>query len=564
MVTPAGVSFFSKALGFFRPMDDQIPENFSELGLDSRLVKALAKSGIQKPTLIQSSGIPFGLQGKDVLAKAKTGSGKTLAYLLPVLHRLLTEESNKTKGSVRALILVPSRDLAKQVMDTLAQVMIYCPKELRPLNLAAEASLQLQKSQLASCSIVVGTPSRVLPHLGAMENVEMLVIDEADLILGFGYGGDMEQICAALPQTVHSFLMSASITAEVEDLKELVLRNAVTLKLEDPVDEQQNLKQFTIETNPEDKYLLIYVVLKLKLLKGKILIFVNDVDKCYRLKLFLEQFGIRSCAVNAELPLASRHHIVEEFNRGVYDLLIASDQSVVAINQPKQEQKKKGKKRAAEDESGMARGIDFKRIDVVLNFDFPSRFDSYIHRVGRTARAGAQGTAISFVTSEDAEILGLVSKDVQDRTGQPLSPYSFDMTQIEGFRYRCQDALRAVTGATVKEARLKDLKKELINSAKLKTFFEERPKDLELLKHDKELWSAAKMKPHLKHVPEYLVKKRKLNANDDDDGEATEDGNESLKPLPQTTPAPSNRQLKGNRKKPTRTKDPLKSIKKRR
>jgi len=547
-------------------MDGQIAENFSDFGLDSRLVKALSKSGIQKPTLIQSSSIPFGLQGKDVLAKAKTGSGKTLAYLLPVLHRLLTEESTNSKaGIVRALILVPSRDLAKQVMDTLAQVMIYCPKELRPLNLAAEVSLQLQKSQLASCPIVVGTPSRVLPHLGAMENVEMLVIDEADLILGFGYGGDMEQICATLPQTVHSFLMSASITAEVEDLKQLVLRNAVTLKLEDPVDEQQNLKQFTIETSAEDKYLLIYVILKLKLLKGKILIFVNDVDKCYRLKLFLEQFGVRSCTVNAELPLASRHHIVEEFNRGVYDLLIASDQSVVAINQPKQEQRTKGKKRA-EDESGMARGIDFKRIDVVFNFDFPTRLDSYIHRVGRTARAGALGTAISFVTSEDADILGLVSKDVQDRTGQPLSPYSFDMAQIEGFRYRCQDALRAVTGAAVKEARLKDLKKEMLNSVKLKTFFEERPKDLELLKHDKDLWSAAKMKPHLKHVPEYLVKKRKLQTGDDA-GEGEEDrndGKDGPKPLPQTVPASSNRQLKGNRKKSTRSKDPLKTIKKRR
>lgn len=526
-------------------------QTFASLGLDSRLVKALGKQGIEKPTLIQSSAIPFGMQGKDVLAKAKTGSGKTLAYLLPVLHRVLTEPARSASG-MRALLLVPSRDLAKQVVDTLAELMIYCPKDLHVVNLASEDSLQLQRAALAGKpSLVVATPSKAVPHLALAKDLEMLVIDEADLILGFGYGAEMAQVCAAIPQVVHAFLMSASITAEVEELKQLVLRNAVSLKLEDPVDEQENLKQFTIETTAEDKFLLVYVVLKLKLLKGRILVFLNDVDRSYRLKLFLEQFGLRCCVVNADLPLASRHSIVEEFNRGVYDLLLASDQAVRA---PASKKDRAGSRRDAD--CGMGRGIDFKRIDVVLNFDFPARVDSYQHRVGRTARAGQQGTAVSFVTPEDAKVLPLVQADVAERTGAPLAPYAFDMAQIEGFRYRTQDALRAVTNAAIKDARLRDLKRELVNSEKLKSFFEGRPKDLELLQHDKNLWGApGKLKPHLRHVPDYLVKRRKQQ----DDAPDAQDG-PAVTPLPQTAPAPSVRQRKVVAGRTRPRKDPLKTI----
>lgn len=526
-------------------------ETFAELGLDNRLVKALGKMNIVMPTLIQASAIPFALEGKDILAKAKTGSGKTLAYLLPVLHRLLTESSTGVKG-IAAVVLVPSRDLAKQVMENLKEVMIYCPKEMKAVNLASEESVQLQKSQMSGATVIaVSTPSKLLPHIPMVKQTIMMVIDEADLILGFGYGEDMEAIVAALPQTIHSLLMSASITPEVDQLKQMVLRNSVTLKLEDPVDEQENLKQFSITCSGEDKFLLIYVILKLKLLKGKILVFVNDVDRSYRLKLFLEQFGIRSCVVNGELPLASRHHIVEEFNRGVYDLLIASDQAVQVPTSADNKTRSKKKKGRVED-NGMARGIDFKRVDVVLNFDFPTRVDSYIHRVGRTARAGSQGTAISLVTPEDHDVFAMVLGSV----GKDLTPYAFDMPQIEGFRYRCQDAMRSVTSAMVKEAKIKDLKRELVTSEKLKHFFEDRPKDLELLKHDKGLTASTKLKPHLKHVPDYLVKKRKGAAADDEESAA-------LKALPQTEPAQSNRNKKAKTGSSRPRKDPLKAVKRR-
>jgi ATP-dependent RNA helicase DDX56/DBP9 len=388
-----------------------------------------------------------------------------------------------------------------------------------------------------------------------------LVVDEADLILGFGYGPDMENIYGHLPQAFQSYLMSATITPEVEELKQLILRNSVTLKLEDEKDGQENLKQFTIETKPDDKFLLIYVILKLKLLKGKMLIFVGDADRSYRLKLFLDQFGIRSSVLNSELPLASRYHIVDEFNKGVYDLLIASDSAIVALHGSDSTQWSKKRKTSSKTSSGTnfgaARGIDFKRVDVVLNFDMPADVESYVHRIGRTARNGQFGTAISFVTENDGIILDNIKKDVLNRTGNELLPYAFDVNQIEVFRYRTQDAMRAVTGAMVKDAKIKDLKKEIMASEKLKSFFESRPKDLELLKHDKNLLPSSKMRPHLKHVPEYLVAKSKRKVvNDDVD---TTDEAKPISTLPQNKVNPSRRKMKSTYSRSS--KDPLKSFK---
>lgn len=397
-----------------------------------------------------------------------------------------------------------------------------------------------------------------------MKTIEILVIDEADLILGFGYGPDMENIYAHLPQAFQSYLMSASITPEVEELKQLILRNAVTFKLEDDKDEQENLKQFTIETKPEDKFLLLYVILKLKLLKGKMLVFVSEVDRSYRLKLFLDQFGIRSCVLNSELPLASRHNIVDEYNKGIYDLLIASDSAIVALHNvdvAHGSKKRKISSKKSETSFGVARGIDFKRVDVVLNFDLPLDVESYIHRIGRTARNGQFGTAISFVSESDEDVLDAIKQDVLDRIGKDLAPYAFDMSQIEGFRYRTQDAMRAVTGAMIKEARIKDLKREIMASEKLKTFFDARPKDLEALKHDKDLLHPSKVKPHLKHVPDYLVSKSNRKIVNVDESETLESPKE-LTAIPQNKINPSRRQVKSTRGKPSsKSKDPLKSFK---
>ena len=180
--------------------------------------------------------------------------------------------------------------------------------------------------------IVVATPSKALTHLEAenmilRDSLENLVIDEADLVLSFGYEEDVRKILSYLPKIYQSFLMSATFTKEIEQLTALVLRKPAILALEDTQEETESLTQYVVKCTEFEKFLFAFVIIKLKLIKGKILLFVNDIDRCYKLKLFLEQFSIKSCVLNSELPLNSRYHIVEEFNRGIYDYLIATDES---------------------------------------------------------------------------------------------------------------------------------------------------------------------------------------------------------------------------------------------
>lgn len=294
---------------------------------------------------------------------------------------------------------------------------------------------------------------------------------------------------------------------------------------------------------------MLYVIFKLKLIKGKCIIFVADVDRCYRLKLYLEQFGTKSCILNSELPVNSRIHVVEEFNKNVYDIIIASDEHEVlgdeeeskdegdeepsrvvekmsksrdATGEQSQQPLKKKRKTTKKDKDyGVSRGIDFKNVACVLNFDLPTSSKSYTHRIGRTARAGQTGMALSFVvpaelhqkhkptsiesTVHDEKVLAKIVKH-QAKKGKDVKPYNFDMKQVEAFRYRMGDALRAVTRIAIREARTRELRQELMKSEKLKRHFEENPGELHHLRHDGEL-RPARVQSHLKHVPEYLLPK---------------------------------------------------------
>jgi len=327
--------------------------------------------------------------------------------------------------------------------------------------------------------------------------------------------------------------MSATLNTDLDALRGLFCRDPVILKLDDVEKDAQQIKQYVIRCAEDEKFLLIYALFLLKLIKGKTIIFVGDVDRSYRVKLFLEQFGIRSCVLNSELPLASRLHIVEEFNKNVYEILIASDENEVLGTEGLKSKKKKheggGEEEdskveesanprkktkledapAAEDptpaepkdqtatsskmknknsqnsrDSGVSRGIDFINVSCVLNFDMPSNYKSYFHRIGRTARAGKSGTAISFIIPKDKyrrhkptsfpggehdeEVLAKVEK--HQKEGQKIENYGFDMKRLEPFRYRFADALRAVTRIAIREARIKELRQELLKSQKLSRY----------------------------------------------------------------------------------------------
>jgi ATP-dependent RNA helicase DDX56/DBP9 len=316
-----------------------------------------------------------------------------------------------------------------------------------------------------------------------VDKLSHLIIDEADLVLSYGYDEDLENISRAIPKGVQTIMMSATLTTEVDTLKGLFCRNPKLLDLAEPDAEGEGVKQFVVKCAEDEKFLLAFVIFKLQLVKGKCIIFVADVDRCYRLRLFFEQFGIRSTILNSELPVNSRIHVVEEFNRNVYDILIASDENeVIGDEEEQQPEKAEQKKEEGADsketkegeteprrpkkkrrtikrdkEYGVSRGIDFKNVACVINFDLPTSAKSYTHRIGRTARAGQTGMALSFyvpsdlyrkhmptsvATAEhDEKVLAKIIKQ-QNKNGKELKPYVFDMSQVEPFRYRMNDALR--------------------------------------------------------------------------------------------------------------------------
>jgi ATP-dependent RNA helicase DDX56/DBP9 len=546
--------------------------------LDRRLVKGVLRMGFTYPTLVQSKSIPLALEGKDMLIRARTGSGKTVAFALPIMNKVLSLNGNNKSNNIKAVVLAPTKELVKQIEKVINDLTYYC-KDFLSFYAIHDDNQKLIDFHIQNYpDILVSTPAKLVTQLEKkkidLSTVNMVIVDEADLILSYGYKQDINTILSHLPKIFQGIFLSATLSAELEKFKKLVLHNPVILKLEEEKS-KGNLVQFFLECSDDDKFLILYVFLKLGLLQGKGLIFVNDVNKCYRLKLFLQQFFISSAVLNAEVPVNSRTHIIEEYNHGIFNYLIASDAAVdkggdddessdeeeeeeeqedeeddedeEEENDDEEEEQQKRKKNnkannkkshrkqqgkfVEKDEYGVSRGIDFQGVNFVINFDFPKTASAYIHRIGRTARGVQQGTAISFVTKyNDAKPDAkenttsdrdyLILKEVrqrqprlefiegdnifatmgaipsnnnnndtdnnnnngmkEDETRMQPTPLVFNARELDPFRYRVEDTLRSVTGAAVREFRGAEIRREILNSEKLKSYFVENPNDLKV------------------------------------------------------------------------------------
>ncbi|KAH6824423.1 P-loop containing nucleoside triphosphate hydrolases superfamily protein [Perilla frutescens var. hirtella] len=507
---------------------DDDKQSFEELGLDARLVRALSKKSIEKPTPIQCVAIPLILEGKDLVARAKTGSGKTLAYLLPLLQKLFADSPSKTNLAPAALILVPTRELCQQVYSEVTSLIELCRVQLKVVQLKSTMSASDLKTSLAGLpDIVVSTPACVqkclkngmLQAKALQASLSVLVLDEADLLLSYGYEDDIKALTAYVPKRCQCLLMSATSSADVEKLKKLILHNPYILTLPEVGDVKddiipRNVQQFYISCSARDKLIHIFALLKLELVQKKVLIFVNSIDMSFRLKLFFEQFGIKSAVLNAELPQNSRLHILEEFNAGLFDYLIATDDSQSAEEQNAKEspaprkKSKKHSKQKLDAEFGVVRGIDFKNVHTVINYDMPQTAEGYVHRIGRTGRAYNTGASVSIVIPEEMEIFEEIKSILGENETEDskfIAPFPLlSKNAVDSLRYRAEDVARSITKIAVRESRAQDLRNEILNSEKLKAHFQDNPKDLDLLKHDKVL-SKKEPSAHLRNVPEYLL-----------------------------------------------------------
>ena len=336
------------------------------------LQTALKRQCITAPTQVQQSALPPALKGRDILATAQTGTGKTFAFLLPLLVHL-TEQTDKA-----ALILSPTRELAQQTQEAL-QSLLEEQKQMPCALIIGGDNIHKQYAALRRHPrVIIGTPGRVIDHIGrkslSLKNIGFFVLDEADRMLDMGFIPEVKKIGAAITNTLQTFLFSATLPKEIEALAQGFLTDPVRVQIGSvtrPVDlvVQQIVRLSTREKLPQ-------LVHELKARKGSVLVFVKSKHGADRLAKQLKQYGCKVGALHGDLRQNRRRQVMQEFREGMLPVLVATDVA--------------------------ARGIDVADIGCVINYDLPQCADDYIHRIGRTGRAGSVGTALSFVT-EDKE-----------------------------------------------------------------------------------------------------------------------------------------------------------------
>ncbi|EPF9728594.1 DEAD/DEAH box helicase [Vibrio fluvialis] len=357
--------------------------SFSKLGLSEALTQAVAELGYQKPTTIQTKAIPVILQGQDLIAAAQTGTGKTASFVLPILHKLQGRETQRKKR-IRALILVPTRELAIQVADKVAQYGQHTG--LTTLAMYGGVEEQAQKQSLIEgVDVLVATPGRLLDMYGQravyFEEVEMVVLDEADRMLDMGFIESINKIIDRLPRDAQYLLFSATLSHKVRDLAKTAVNDPFEISIAANQASKSNIEQWLITVDKDKKSaLLSHLITENNW--DQALIFIETKHGAAKLASQLEKRGITAEAFHSGRSQAVRVQLLEDFKAGKIKYMIATGVG--------------------------ARGIDIHELSRVVNYDLPFPADEYVHRIGRTGRANAKGEAISFVSKDNFKNLCMI------------------------------------------------------------------------------------------------------------------------------------------------------------
>lgn len=374
---------------------DSVP-SFSSFGLHPDILSSILATGYTIPTPIQAQALPVVMQGRDVMGAAQTGTGKTAAFSLPILHRLMpfaTSSASPARHPVRALILTPTRELADQVGASVKQ---YCKNTpLRSAIVFGGVDINAQRDELRrGCEILIATPGRLLDHIEqknvSLSQVGILVLDEADRMLDMGFLPDLDRIVRQLPKQRQSLLFSATFSPEIRKLGNSFLNNPVSIEVAARNATADTVTQSAYAAEGDEKRAAVAHIVRSKKL-SQVIVFTNTKAGAGRLARQLEREGLKAESIHGDKSQLERMKVLEAFKADQLEVLVATDVA--------------------------ARGLDVAGVPCVINYDLPFNAEDYVHRIGRTGRAGAKGEAIALVSAEEHHLWA----DIQKLIGTKLS-----------------------------------------------------------------------------------------------------------------------------------------------
>ncbi|HEX5466345.1 MAG TPA: DEAD/DEAH box helicase [Candidatus Limnocylindrales bacterium] len=363
---------------------------FDDLGLPAELLRAVAEEGFEQPTPIQAEAIPVVRQGRDLMAAAQTGTGKTAAFALPILERLMATANSSfspARHPVRALVLAPTRELAMQDEASFQAFMRHLP-QLRSTIIFGGVDMDAQTRILrGGIEILVATPGRLLDHVGQrnvnLGQVEVLVLDEGDRMLDMGFLPDIKRILALLPRQRQNLLFSATFSDDIRRLVGELLHDPATVEVAPRNAAVETVRQLVYPVDRDRKEELLAHLVRRHDLR-QVLVFTRTKIAARRLASWLDRRGLESEAIHSDRSQADRIKALAAFKAGEVRVLVATDVA--------------------------ARGLDIEDLPVVVNFELPFEAQDYIHRIGRTGRAGQTGVAISLVCVDEVDLLRAIQR----------------------------------------------------------------------------------------------------------------------------------------------------------
>ncbi|NJN73812.1 MAG: DEAD/DEAH box helicase [Limnothrix sp. RL_2_0] len=371
---------------------------FENLGLSPELLRAVADENYTVATPIQQQAIPPVLAGEDVFASAQTGTGKTAGFTLPLLQRLSTPNPKQGSRSPRALILTPTRELAVQVSDSVNTYGKYLPLKSTVIYGGVGINRQIQALKKGT-DIVVATPGRLIDHMSQktidLSRVEVFVLDECDRMLDMGFIRDIRRILAKLPESKQTLMFSATFSKEIRKLASTLLENPVQIEVAARNTAAEQVEQMVHLVDRDRKRELLSYLIGFQNWR-QVLVFTRTKHGANRLAKQLDQDGLKTSAIHGNKTQAARARALKEFKQGKIQVLVATDVA--------------------------SRGLDIEELPYVVNFELPNVPEDYVHRIGRTGRAGNEGLAISLVSHEESPLLQDIEKLLKRKLTKSVLP----------------------------------------------------------------------------------------------------------------------------------------------